>query len=129
MIVATPEANEVDTSLGTPLVVQCRLTEASPESVDDRAREMVRKLRELLRWEGFRESACGDDEGFYFIIEGAGEIAIHYNRVEPEPALHARPSRRREPGLLEFCSALAERGFALTLFLSARTSVLHVRHD
>jgi hypothetical protein len=87
-----------------------------------RVRETARILREILSDQGLSESfsATDDgDEGFYFVAEGAAEVTIYYNA----------DGETRDIGLLKCCSAIAQHGFALTLFLSKRTSAIFVRDD
>jgi hypothetical protein len=84
-----------------------------------RARETARTLREILCDQGLSESFSATDEGFYFVAEGAAEVTIYYNA----------DGETQNVGLLKCCSAIAQHGFALTLFLSKRTSAIFVRDD
>ncbi len=84
-----------------------------------RARETARILRKILSAQGFSESCSATEEGFYFVAEGATEVTIYYNAV----------GETRDVGLLKCSRAIAQHGFALTLFLSKRTSALFVRDD
>jgi hypothetical protein len=83
-----------------------------------RAGTTVRTVREILVGQGLRESLSAADEGFFF-VEGADETAVYYNAI----------GHKRDAGLLKCCDALAQRGFTLTLFLSARESGLFVREE
>jgi hypothetical protein len=92
-----------------------RQTVVSP---NDKQEDTLAVLREILSDQGLSESLSSSDEGYYFVAERAGEIAIYYNAV----------GEMREAGLLTCCRALARRGLTLSLFLSERTSALFVKH-
>lgn len=83
---------------------------------EGRTHTTARTVREILVARGLRESLSAADEGFFF-IEDADETAVYYNAI----------GRKRDAGLLKCCDALAQHGFTLTLFLSARESGLFVR--
>jgi hypothetical protein len=73
--------------------------------------------REILSDQGLSESWSAAEEGSYFVPEGATEVTVYYNAA----------GKTRDVGLLKCCRAVAQHGFALTLFLSERTSALFVR--
>jgi hypothetical protein len=104
MTVAASKASDYDTLSGT--------------GGTERRYSTVRNVRKILIEQGLCESRGVDDEGFYFVSEDAPEVGICYNALG-----------RNETGLLECCRVLAQRGFTLSLFLSARTSALYVRNE
>ncbi len=90
----------------------------APRDSQDSTRTTVKTVREILVRRGLRESLSAADEGFFF-VEDADETGVYYNAV----------GHKRDAGLLKCCDALAQRGFTLTLFLSARESGLFVRGE
>jgi hypothetical protein len=89
---------------------------------------MVETLRALLAEQGLSDSPSGGCADVHVAIEGRDEVSVRYDRTEPVGSLRcAKRVIRREDALLRVCSALAQRGHPLTLFMSPRTVALYVR--
>jgi hypothetical protein len=128
---AAPKVAQTDTSLRVgPPGPPGGSSEASAVYDDRRARATIQTLRELFAEQGVCESHSSEEEGFYFAIESAVEVSVHYQGIEQQRAsASAPPLRRNEVGLLKCCNELGQRGYGLTLFMSPRTLTLYVRYD
>ena len=91
---------------------------------------MVEALREILAREGIRESSSAEQEGLFLTFEGLSEVSLQHNMPEHESVSATAASfRKARKDLVRCSSALAERGFAVTLVLSPRTIALFARSE
>jgi hypothetical protein len=89
---------------------------------------MMELLRALLAEQGLFDSPSGACADVHVAIEGRDEVSVRYDRAEPAGSSSClNRAIRRTDALLRVCSALGQRGYALTLFMSPRTVALYVR--